>query len=240
MKIESDPEVRKKQPRITLIGERLKAFALWCEKKEVTLIVAVGNDPQYEMHEVVPSGLATSQSNVIAVGGVDEQGKKWDGQTKVNQNHDSRVSVYAPAKDIMLPGLEGAGGSGSSQATAIVVSRNWMRGECQLLTVYQSGLAAYFLGHPKLLDHEDLAPGSRNLKKFIMENSWTRDPPGNQGPLDVPYNLARGLDEKEERGFCLYKRANGTETDDQGDMDCEDDQNSTGTVSASGSTGTSR
>jgi len=122
MKLESDPQVRLKYPRISLIKARLEKFITWCEVNKVTVVVALGNNKEYDMHEVVPSGMATSENKLITVGGVDEGGKAWVGNTKVNEGQASRVSVWAPANNVIVPGPREGPSSGTSQAAAIVVS----------------------------------------------------------------------------------------------------------------------
>ncbi|KAH7089519.1 peptidase S8/S53 domain-containing protein [Paraphoma chrysanthemicola] len=158
----------------------LRVFIDWCETFKIPVVAAAGNDPTLRLHETVPQKFGKADNTLITVGGVEPNGKLFPPTTPAEPGESGSMSVYAPARDVVVPGSAPGGHSGTSQAAAIV-----------------SGLAAYLYSVEGLgLFHAaGIPPPKENIKRFIVEHAWTRVPEAQLGPLphlNVVYNLAAG------------------------------------------------
>ena len=183
--------------------------------KRVPIAVAAGNRGSIQaVLETTPQRLAAKrESTMILVGGVDNTGKV---STQTVYDTTGLIDVYAPGVNIEAPsvGNQISAQSGTSQAAAIVVciASKFLP---QLLTLFKSGLIAYYYGLPNLVGH-DLS----NMKSMVRDHAWVRNslPPSehfSRAP-NVVYNLARGdpahewlcvlfdnrVGKREESGVC--------------------------------------
>jgi hypothetical protein len=108
-------------------------FIAWCDKLKLPLVLAAGNDEAMSMHDQVPHKFGTPDNMIITVGGVERDGTLYKGTTPVEPGQAGSMSVYAPARDIVVPSPGNGVHTGTSQAAAIVVSDYW-HCMCTLLT----------------------------------------------------------------------------------------------------------
>jgi hypothetical protein len=109
-------------------------FIAWCDRLKLPLVVAAGNDETMSMHEQVPHKFGTADNMIITVGGVEPDGTLYKGTTPVEPGQAGSMSVYAPARDIVVPSPGNDLHTGTSQAAAIVVG-NYEHFMCTLLTI---------------------------------------------------------------------------------------------------------
>jgi subtilisin family serine protease len=97
-------------------------FFQWCERVKVPVTIAAGNDPNTFLDQTVPQKFGTPTNTLITVGGVDKEGKLYSKTSPPRPGRSGHMTVFAPAVDIVVPGKQGTGDTGTSQAAAIVVS----------------------------------------------------------------------------------------------------------------------
>jgi len=100
-------------------------FLAWCEEKKVTFVVAAGNKEVPNLHQSTPQRLGTADNGLITVGGVIEDGTLFTSTTLQQSGKAGSMTVFAPAKDVKVPGPGVDLHSGTSQAAAIVVSQSF-------------------------------------------------------------------------------------------------------------------
>jgi hypothetical protein len=100
----------------------LRDFLDWSESLKITVVVAAGNSPEKRLHETVPQKFGTVEGRMITVGGVEQDGTVYKDKTPAKPGELGSMSVYAPAKDIIVPAPGDGPHTGTSQAAAIVVS----------------------------------------------------------------------------------------------------------------------
>lgn len=179
----------------------------WYDEYKVTLVVAAGNSAEKHLHETVPQKLETADNGVITVGGIVEDGSLFLDTTLGEPGQAGSLSVFAPAKDIIVEAPGDNMHTGTSQAAAITVSRLSYK-VCSTLILSKSGLAAYLYSAPNvgMMFHPDVPSPDVNMKKFIMAHAWTRvlrERLSGQPNLNVIYNLARG-DPAHSESPCTY------------------------------------
>jgi hypothetical protein len=99
----------------------MRNFATWCESLKIPFVVAAGNSKNIKLHQQLPHMLGTPENTIITVGGVERDGSLYQDTSRAEAGQAGSMSVYAPARDIVVPGP--GGDTGTSQAAAIVVSR---------------------------------------------------------------------------------------------------------------------
>jgi hypothetical protein len=104
------------------IGILFPPFLQWCEGLKITVVTAAGNSEERRLHETFPQRLGTPENGLITVGGVEPDGTVFKSGTRAEPGEAGSMSVYAPARDITVPGGPGLPDFGTSQAAAIVVS----------------------------------------------------------------------------------------------------------------------
>jgi hypothetical protein len=97
-------------------------FMTWADELKIPIAVAAGNGREERLHEKLPHKLGTRDNMVITVGGVNKDGTLWENTAREEPGQPGSMSVYAPAVDIVVPTPGNIPDSGTSQATAIVVS----------------------------------------------------------------------------------------------------------------------
>lgn len=103
-------------------------FFHWCEERGIHAVVAAGNlDGAPPLHRSLPQALGTADNNIITVGGITRQGTLWPKTALHEDGKPGSITLFAPAEGIVVPGpgnvmVEGEETSGTSQATAMVVS----------------------------------------------------------------------------------------------------------------------
>jgi hypothetical protein len=108
-----------------LLEKIFPEFLAWLESVKVPIILAAGNDPTMWMHEQVPHKFGTPDNMIITVGGVEKDGTLFRDTTPVQPGEAGSMSVYAPARDVVVPSPGNDIHYGTSQAAAIVVSNSW-------------------------------------------------------------------------------------------------------------------
>lgn len=98
-------------------------FLAWCDDHRAVVVLAAGNFPEKRLHELVPQKFGTADNGIITVGGVEKDGTFWRDTTQLEAGQAGSMSVFAPARDVIVPGPP-IGDTGTSQAAAIVVSRH--------------------------------------------------------------------------------------------------------------------
>ncbi|KAF1918124.1 peptidase S8/S53 domain-containing protein [Ampelomyces quisqualis] len=96
-------------------------FITWCENIKLPIVVAAGNDPALRLHQQLPHRLGTPSNTILTVGGVNEDGTLWSSTSMAEAGKPGSMSVYAPAKNIVVPATGESIDTGTSQAAAIVV-----------------------------------------------------------------------------------------------------------------------
>jgi hypothetical protein len=86
------------------------------------VVIAAGNSAEKRLHQTIPQKLGTASNAVITVGGVEKDGTLFKLTTPAQPGQAGSMSVYAPARDIVVPAPGDDQHSGTSQAAAIVVS----------------------------------------------------------------------------------------------------------------------
>ncbi|OAL01554.1 subtilisin-like protein [Phaeosphaeriaceae sp. SRC1lsM3a] len=163
-------------------------FLAWCEKFKIPIVLAAGNEPDKNLHDKIPQKLGTKNNVIITVGGVEPDGTLFLSTTLEERGQAGSMSVYAPARDVVVPAPGQGFHTGTSQAAAIVSG---------LLAYYyrNTEMDALFHGNP------DVPRPREDIKKFLTAHAWTRisenrlpnDHLGNRlDNLDVVYNLVRG------------------------------------------------
>lgn len=94
----------------------------WCETYKVAVVTAAGNSPEKRQDDTLPQRLGTPDNNLITVGGVEPDGTVFTQMTPAEPGQGGWTSVYAPARDIIVPAPGEYIHTGTSQAAAIVVS----------------------------------------------------------------------------------------------------------------------
>jgi hypothetical protein len=97
-------------------------FFKWSEKIRIPILLAAGNAPEKRLHQLIPQKFGTQDNMIITVGGVEKDGTFYRDTTKAESGQPGSMSVYAPARDIVVPAPGNNPHTGTSQATAIVVS----------------------------------------------------------------------------------------------------------------------
>lgn len=199
------------------VADYLEDFLIWSEQREVTVVLAAGNEANSPLHERVPQKFSTAANNIITVGSVNQDGTPRSDCSPGIPGEDGSMTVFAPGTDIAVPGNAGdiVLSQGTSPAAAMVVSS--VHAVCEaVLSSLQSGLAAYFWSLPNvasfLFENNGLVAGDK-MKNLIRSHAWTRIPlpirvPEDWSPvneLPVVYNLARG--DPAHNGLCVQKRA---------------------------------
>jgi hypothetical protein len=98
------------------------AFFEWCASFKVTVVIAAGNAPERGLHNTVPQKLGTAENGIMTVGGVEKDGTLFQQTTMAQPEQAGSLTVYAPARDVIVPGPGEFIHDGTSQAAAIVVS----------------------------------------------------------------------------------------------------------------------
>jgi hypothetical protein len=96
-------------------------FLAWCETTKTAVVLGAGNAPEKRLHETIPQKFGTADNGIITVGGVEKDGSLYLDTTRAEPGQLGSMSVYAPARDIIVPIPSLAGYTGTSQAAAIVV-----------------------------------------------------------------------------------------------------------------------
>lgn len=99
----------------------IRNFMMWCETIKIPVVLAAGNNPRKYLHEQLPHRLGTPDNTILTVGGVNSDGTLYDLTSTHQAGQAGSMSVFAPAKDIIVPATGEAPDSGTSQAAAIVV-----------------------------------------------------------------------------------------------------------------------
>lgn len=101
----------------------MRSFVTWCESLKIPIVVAAGNTKSMQLHKQLPHRLGTPDNNIITVGGVEKDGSLYPDTSRAEPGQAGSMSVYAPARDIVVPAPGGENShTGTSQAAAIVVS----------------------------------------------------------------------------------------------------------------------
>ncbi|KAH7073921.1 peptidase S8/S53 domain-containing protein [Paraphoma chrysanthemicola] len=175
------------------MNDVLEEFLDFIEELRVPVVTAAGNSPEMRLHRTMPQKFGTADNMIITVGGVEPNGRLFKDTTPAQPGEAGSMSVYAPARDIIVPSPDDRQHSGTSQAAAIV-----------------SGLTAYLYAAPGVgsIHHPDVPLLEDNVKKFILSHAWTRvvteDLPAGYTALDVVYNLYRG-DKAHEDAPCAIQ-----------------------------------